>query len=386
MKTHIRNGILLTSQQRIKGTVLTINDGVIETLTREDEFVSDSGRVIDAQGCFIAPGFIDLHFHGAMGRDTMDADAHSLRVMSAYCASHGVTTFYPTTWSASASAIAAVIDNVRMNAKQTPGARIGGIHLEGPYIDPENCGAQLREYIREPDVHEYLPWLESGTVSIITCAPEIEGCEVLINDALQMGARVAIGHSGATYEQVKTAADAGVTQATHLFNGMGGLHHREPGTAGGILDDDRLLAQVICDGVHLHPAVVRLIIKSKNHSRVALVTDSIRGAGLADGAYSHDGVQILVKDGIARDDSGRLSGSTLTMNQALRNVMVYTDCGLQEALAMVTTAPAQEMGLGGRRGQLTPGYDADLIFFDDDIDIKLAIVNGKVVYDGRQTG
>lgn len=386
MKSHIYNGILLTPRQRIENTILTINAGIIETLTHQDEFKLDSGRVIDAQGRFITAGFIDLHFHGAMGSDTMDADGKSLEAMSVYCARHGVTTFYPTTWSAANAAITAAIDCVRLNAGRVSGAKIGGIHLEGPYINPDNCGAQLREHIRNPEVSEYMPWLESGAVSIVTCAPEIEGCETFIKDALRCGARVAIGHSSASFEQVKTAADWGVTQATHLFNGMGGLHHRDPGTAGGVLDDERLLAQVICDGVHLHPAVLRLILKTKTHSRIALITDSIRGAGLADGEYTHDGQRILVTDGIASDDAGRLSGSTLPMEQALRNMITHTGCDLQDALAMVTTVPSHEMGLSGHRGLLAPGYDADLVLFDEYLDIKMTIVNGSVVYDKDQQG
>jgi len=179
---------------------------------------------------------------------------------------------------------------------------------------------------------------------------------------------------------VKAAADMGVTQATHLFNGMNGLHHRDPGTAGGILDVDRLLAQVICDGVHLHPAVVRLIFKTKTSSRVALITDSIRGAGLADGMYENRGQSILVKNGVARDTEGRLSGSTLTMDQALRNLITFTACSLEEALSMVTTVPVDEMGMGASKGRLAPGYDADLVFLDKELKVTATMVSGDFVY------
>jgi len=380
MKTHIRNAILLTPQRRIENSILTLSDGMIETLTPATDSPFESGTIVDAKGGYVVPGFIDLHFHGAMGVDTMDAASSAMEVMSAYCARHGVTTFYPTTWSASDEEISTVIDFVRTYAGGMPGARIGGVHLEGPYINPAHRGAQLSSFIRKPENHEYLPWLESGVVSIITCAPEIEGCAPLIRDAVRLGVRVAIGHSSARYEQVKAAADMGATQATHLFNGMVGLHHRDPGTAGGILDDDRLLAQVICDGAHLHPAVVRLILKTKVSSRVALITDSIRGAGLADGMYENRGQSILVKDGVARDPEGRLSGSTLTMDQALRNLITFTGCSLEEALLMVTTVPAEEMRLGARKGRLAPGYDADLVFLDKELKVAATMVSGEFVY------
>ncbi len=367
MKTYIRNGILLTPDNRVANAVLTINDGVIEEIVSEQSFMDDGAMVIDAQGMYVAPGFIDLHFHGAMGMDVMDAGVESLSIMSAYCASHGVTTFYPTTWSAAPEDIKTVIENTRQNAGLVSGTRIAGLHLEGPYINPQYCGAQLPENIRKPDRREYLPWLESGVVKIVTCAPEVEGCGEFIRDALKYGVRVAIGHSNASYEQVKDAADAGVSQATHLFNAMGGLHHRDPGTAGGVLDDDRLLAQLICDGVHIHPAVVRLILKTKTYSRIALITDSIRGAGLADGDYEHNGQHIMVREGVARDPAGNLSGSTLAMDQALRNMIAFTGCSLENALSMVTSVPAEEMGLAGK-GHIAAGYDADLVLFDESIE------------------
>jgi len=380
MKTHIHNAILLTPLQRIDNSILTLSDGMIETLTPAAEFSFESGIIIDAKGGYVVPGLVDLHFHGAMGVDTMDAVSSAMEVISAYCARHGVTTFYPTIWSASGEEISAVIDCVRTYTGLLPGARIGGVHLEGPYINPGHRGAQLSSFIRKPETHEYLPWLESGVVSIITCAPEVEGCVSLIRDAVRLGVRVAIGHSSASYEQVKAAADMGVTQATHLFNGMNGLHHRDHGTAGGILDVDRLLAQVICDGVHLHPAVVRLIFKTKTSSRVALITDSIRGAGLADGMYENRGQSILVKNGVARDTEGRLSGSTLTMDQALRNLITFTACSLEEALSMVTTVPVDEMGMGASKGRLAPGYDADLVFLDKELKVTATMVSGDFVY------
>ncbi len=366
--------------------MLTVTDGVITQINSEFSHTEDGMRIIDARGLFVAPGFIDLHFHGAAGMDVMDADLESLIVLSAYCVRHGVTTFYPTTWSASPQKIKAVIENAKQYAARVSGARIAGLHLEGPCINPRYRGAQLPVNIRKPESREYMTWLESGMVRIVTCAPEVAGCSEFIRDALNCGVRVAIGHSNATYEQVKAAADAGVTQATHLFNAMGGLHHREPGTAGAVLDDDRLLAQLICDGVHIHPAVVSLVFKIKTSSRIALITDSIRGAGMGDGEYENDGQRMVVREGVARDPEGRLSGSTLAMDEALRNVIKFTGCSLEEALAMATSVPAEEMGLAGRKGRIAAGYDADLVLFDENINIKKVIVNGEIVYEKSPDG
>jgi N-acetylglucosamine-6-phosphate deacetylase len=193
--------------------------------------------------------------------------------------------------------------------------------------------------------------------------------------------RFALGHSAATYEQVLAAADVGLDQATHIFNGMDGLHHRTPGTVGGILTDERIYAQVIADGIHLHPAIVKLVIQAKGVERTILISDAMRAAGMPDGTYDLGGQAISVSGGIARTAAGGLAGSTLTMDAAVRNAIKFAGVSLPQALAMASRVPAQAMGIDQAKGKIEPGADADLILFDDDLNIHLTMVMGQVVYE-----
>ena len=380
MKTIIKNGIALTSDGSIENAYISIEDGIITDFGTEKPEDDSTSAIIDAQGQYVVPGFIDIHFHGAMGKDAMDADVTSLQVMSAFCAEHGVTSYYPTTWSASQTDILDAIICIKEYQHKVHGAQILGVHIEGPYVDLKYRGAQLPGMIRKPDEAEYRSWFESGVVKIVTCAPEVEGCREFISEAIDNGVRISIGHSHADYDQVIDSADQGATQATHIFNGMVGLHHREPGTVGGILDDPRILAQVICDGVHLHPAVVRLVFQVKTKSGMVLITDAVRGAGLPDGDYENKGQKFSVRDGVARTPEGGLSGSTLTLDLALRNVIRFTGCNLEDALAMVTTTPAREMGVLDRKGKIAQGYDADIVLLNSDLGVEKTLVKGEVVY------
>jgi N-acetylglucosamine-6-phosphate deacetylase len=258
------------------------------------------------------------------------------------------------------------------------------MHIEGPYINVDFRGAQLQSMIRNPIKKEYREWFDSGVVKLITCAPEITGGMVFIQEAVKHDVRISIGHSGATYEQVIEAADLGASQATHLFNGMQGLHHRNPGTAGGVLDDDRIQPQIICDGVHVHSAMVRLVVRAKSVYKAILITDSIRGAGLADGEYEHKGQKISVRNGIAYSPEGGLSGSTLSMDMAIRNAMQFTGKSISEIIAMATLTPATSMGISNMKGLVKVGYDADLVLMNKDWSVERTIVNGKIVFARNQ--
>ena len=380
MKTYINNGTVLTPEQRIEGATVIIENGKIIEISSLLPSGQEGNIQIDAEGSYVCPGFIDIHFHGALGKDTMDADEASLQLLSIYCADHGVTSFYPTTWSASPEDILRAIEVVKINQKSLRGAQALGVHIEGPFIDLEFRGAQLQSMIRPPVKKEYENWINSGVVKVITCAPELEGSEEFIKEAVQNKIRISIGHSQAKYDQVKKAADIGATQATHIFNGMLGLHHREPGTVGGILTDKRIYAQVICDGVHLHPAIVQLIVNAKTASKVILISDSIRGAGLPDGDYDHKGQKFSVRGGVARTPEGVLSGSTLTLDSAVRNALDFTESRLEEVISMVTSVPAEAMGILNAKGKIAQGYDADLVILNKDLHVEKTIVNGNVVF------
>lgn len=406
MKNYITHADLYTPDEHLPDATLVIEDGKIAQITAQSvATLPHAAHTVNAAGMIVAPGMVDVHFHGALGMDTMDADPQSLHRLARWCLEHGVTSFYPTTWSASSKdilqalqAVAAVQADQRItwNSRaegglpgigaqnpngHIPGAHILGAHLEGPYIDLKYRGAQLPETIRTPDPVEYLRWFETGVVRLVTCAPEIDNGFDFIRAAVLNNAVVAIGHSQATCEQVNRAADLGATQATHIFNGMLGLHHREPGTVGAILTDERIYAQMICDGVHLHSAVVQLVLNAKTPERTILITDSVRGAGLADGEYEHKGQRFSVVDGVARTPDGGLSGSTLTLDQALRNAWQFTQRPLQQLFATVSSVPAAAMGLAGKKGAIRPGADADLVFFNSELVVQAVWLMGEPVFE-----
>ena len=310
----------------------------------------------------------------------MDATVEAVHTMARHFASHGVTSYLPTTWSASPDLIYNAIKNVKNCPQPSDGARHLGVHIEGPYLSVENRGAQLKSLIRLPNPDEYEKWLATDIIRLITIAPEVDGALEFIDQAVKAGVEFSIGHSGASYDQVITAAEHGVKQATHLYNGMVGLHHRAPGTAGGILLDDRIYAQIIADGVHVHPGMINLALKAKDISRMILITDSIRGTGLPDGEYDHKGQKFTVKDGVARTPEGGLSGSTLTLDQAVRNMVKFTGMPLNEVVQMATSVPAEAMGWSDIRGVIKPGANADLAFFNEELIVEKTFILGKEVY------
>lgn len=377
----IANGRVITPEQILeKGTVVIERDKIAGVTESFDIAEETEATIIDATDRTVAPGLVDIHVHGGAGHDTMDATPQAIRGMAQFFARHGVTSYLPTTITATSEAIQAATENVTRCPQPEVGAHHLGIHLEGPYLNPDHRGAQPLEHLRDPDPEEYRAWLTADCVRPITVAPELDGALPFIEQGVRRGVEFAVGHSGASYEQVVAAADCGLRQATHTFNGMLGLHHRTPGTLGAVLTDDRIYAQVIVDGVHVHPAVVKLLVRAKGVSRTILITDAMRAAGLEDGEYDLGGQTITVREGIARTSTGSLAGSTLTLDAGLRNVINYAGLSLEEALPMATSVPADAMGLAGRKGVLAPGADADVILLDAGLNVRLTMVAGQVVY------
>lgn len=383
MKIIITGGTLVTPHRILPEHTLVIEGAKISALSSAQMVPDPGAAVISAAGLWVCPGFVDIHTHGAVGTGAMDATPEGIHRMARFKAQHGVTSYLPTTWSAKPASIQKAIENVASCPQPADGAHHLGVHVEGPYLNVAHRGAQLPSVIRPPDPNEYEAWLETGVVRLVTLAPEIEGALDFVDRARPDGVEFAIGHSGASYEQVVAAADHGVRHVTHLFNGMLGLHHRHPGTLGGCLADDRLYTQLIVDGIHLHPAMVKMAVRAKSPARSVLITDAIRGAGLPDGDYDFDGQVMFVRDGIPRTPEGSLSGSTLTMDQGLRNLVNFTGLPLQEALPMATSVPAESIGLQGRKGVLAPGADADLVFLDAALQVRMTMVLGRIVYDAR---
>lgn len=379
MGTAIVNGIILTPDEQISGQGVIVEGGRIARIDPVG-LVEAQSNTIDARGFYVTPGLIDLHVHGAYGFDTMDATPEAIHGMGRFFARHGVTSYLPTTVTASAEDISAAIQNIGAMSLPSDGAWPLGIHLEGPYLSHDYCGAQSPQYLRPADIKEYKLWLENGQVRLITVAPEVEGVLGLIEAGVETGIEFAAGHSGASYEQMRLAIEHGLHQVTHTFNGMPPLHHRSPGVLGAALSEERLRCQIIADGVHVHPAVVKVLVKSKGIDRTILISDAMRATGMPDGDYALGDQQVHVKGGVARTQAGGLAGSTLTLDQALCNIMHFADLSFQEALPMATRVPAAAMNWEGKKGVIAPNADADILIMDDRYQVRLTMIGGRVVY------
>lgn len=359
------------------GKISLIGAGTPPELPRES-----LTRTVDAGGRIILPGFIDVHAHGGMGHEAMDASADGIKTMAQFYAKHGVTAFLPTTWAATGEAIGRVIDTVSgMIGPVANGATILGVHLEGPYLNPKHSGAQDVKLVRPANRDEALKFLDSGIVRLITLAPEFLENEWLIAECVRRGITVSLGHTAATYEEVKKAVQMGVTHDTHTYNAMVGLSHREPGTVGGVMTSPEILCELICDNIHVHPAAQKVLIRAKSPDGVILVTDCTRGTGMPEGQYPIDNRTITIKDGIARLPDGTIAGSILTMERALKNAMAASGLSLSEAWPMTSLNAARNIGVSAQKGSIEVGKDADLVVLGDDLDVQMTIANGIVVFE-----
>jgi len=372
---------IYTPDQFLPNQTIELKDGKIQAISPSTEKDTQNPSIcFDAQDLIVTPGLIDIHTHGGMGADTMDATQGALNAMSVFLSNHGITSFLATTVTASENSIYSALTTIRDSRHHLQGATLIGAHIEGPYINIIYKGAQNPQYFRSPQKKEYQSWIETGIVKLITIAPEIEGVDEFIQYCVDHGIELAIGHSNASYEQVIHAADLGVRQATHLFNAMQGLHHREPGTVGGVLADERIFAQIIVDGIHLHPAIVKLIIALKGIDRTILISDAMRAAGFSDGKYDLGGQEVTVLDGVARISNGNLAGSTLTLDKAIQNTMQFCGMDFQHVLPMATRVPAEAINMAHSKGLVKVGYDADLTFFDNTFQIMATMVGGNFVF------
>ena len=364
----------------VSGHTLVISDGLIRALRPSPSVETRPGdRRIDGGGAYALPGFVDVHVHGGNGFDVMDGTEASLQGLSDFVVRQGVTSFLGTTMASSRERIEAALAAMSAYADR-PHSPFLGAHLEGPYLNPAFRGSQPEVHLRAPQPAEYLPWLDSGGIKLITLAPELDGAEGLIRAAVDRGIVVSLGHSGASYEAMHEYIRAGLQQITHTFNGMAGIHHRQPGSFVAASEHPLVTLQIIPDGVHVHPAVVRMLARLAGVERVLAITDAMRAAGLPDGEFGMGDVPVVVKDGIARDRYGSLAGSTLTMAQALRNLMSFCELSLAEALPMVTRAPARSIGMYPQQGSLQIGGDADLVIWDETIGVQATIIGGELVY------
>jgi len=372
---------------KLSGGGVFMEEGVIKDIFENDQEGKYSGveNICFPPLCHLIPGMINIHIHGGNGGDVMDGDMGALRKIAASAAASGVTSFLATTMTEEITNIERALETVKeyINQQETmPGARIIGVHMEGPFLSPEKKGAQRADLMRVPDIDLFRRWQEiSGdSVRVVTIAPELDKGLVFIEYLKNHNVIASIGHSDGSYEEAEAGIAAGAGQGTHLFNAMRGIHQRAPGTAGALLLDDRVTTELIVDGIHLHPAIVRLVLKTKGREKLILITDGIRATGLADGEYELGGQKVTVGNGAARLVDGTLAGSILTMNEAARNTIFFTGCGWDDIIVMTSENPARQLGLFDRKGSIAKGKDADVTVVDDKWQILLTVSGGRVVY------
>jgi len=374
----IINGRIITEQEILEDHVLIFEDNIVAIVPTEQLSQYHLTEEIDAKGRFVSPGFIDVHVHGCSGFDTMDDDKDALKVISEGVLKTGVTSFLPTSMTMEFSKIDQSMERIRCAMGNRSGAQILGCHMEGPFINEANKGAQDKQYIIAPEFAKMKPYLD--VIKVVTIAPETATDDTFIRSCAEAGIIVSIGHSSATYEQALAAIEAGASHMTHTFNALPPLNHRKPGAIVAAMEKDEVVCELIADNVHVHPAMQRLLLKMKGVNQLILITDAMRACMLCDGQYDLGGQMVSVGKGEARLADGALAGSVLFMNQAVKNFMINTDLDLVSMMKLVAVNPARQLGVLGEKGSLTVGKHADIVIFDDVVEIFATIVRGNVLY------
>ncbi|WNQ11224.1 N-acetylglucosamine-6-phosphate deacetylase [Paenibacillus aurantius] len=380
----IRHVRIADGQEPQEGAVL-IRNGRIEQVWK-NEPVPDGTMAdteIDGGGRLLIPGMIDVHIHGAEGHDMMDGTLESVEVVSRVCARTGCTSFLATSVSSTLEDLLEMIASVSRSVGREPGARIAGMHIEGPYLNVKRKGMQNERFLRHPDQEEMTRILEAAgsLIRMVTLAPEIPGGLEMIAFLKDRDIVAAAAHSDATYEQAKEAFRCGVSHITHCFNGMRPIHHRDPGMVVAAFEEKQVSVQAIVDDVHLHPAIVRLMYREKGPAGMVLITDALQAMGMGDGTYRFGGHDVTVAEGVATLADGTLASSTVTMNEALAKA-VHAGIPLADAVTMATRTPADVLGLPAK-GRIAPGADADLVLLDDGFEVLWTMVEGEKVYERK---
>lgn len=378
--TVIKN-VKITKENKLVDAVILIDGKNIKQILTDKKETDGKFRgqfIVDGGGQLLIPGMIDVHIHGANNYNMMDGTTESIQVVSKACAQTGCTSFLVTSVSSTLEELLLMIRQTKKVVGKEEGAKIAGIHLEGPYLNVKKKGMQNPKFLRHPDLREMNEIFKeaNGLIKMVTIAPELPGGLEMIDFLREKGIVVAIAHSNATYEEAQLAFERGATHITHCFNAMPSIHHRHPGLVTAALEDNNISVQVIVDGIHLHPGIVRLLHKVKGANSIVLTTDAMQAMGVGDGEYIFGGHQVIVKDGIARIKDGTLASSTITMN---KSVKLSTEFGipLEDTVKMATSVPANILGLK-RIGQLNEGNTADLVLLDKDFNVSKTWIDGKI--------
>lgn len=386
----IFNGQILTPYRIIPHGTVLVTGGTITAVSEGDIEVADAID-IDAQGKYIAPGFIDIHVHGGGGHDFMDGSEAAFLKIAETHAQYGTTAMLPTTLTSENEDLLRTLELYEQaNQNNTKGAQFLGMHLEGPYFAMNQRGAQDPRYIRDPDPKEYKAILaRSASIKRWSAAPELKGAIEFGQYLRSKGVLAAVAHTDAIYEDVLEAFENGYTLATHLYSGMSGVSRRNAFRYAGVIESAYIIeemdVEIIADGVHLPPPLLKLVYKIKGADRTALITDAMRAAGMPPGesvlGSLHNGLKVIVEDGVAKlPDRSSFAGSVATADRLVKNMVHLADVPLIDAVRMITSTPARILGVSDRKGSLAKGKDADIVIFDENIKIDTTIIKGKIVY------
>jgi N-acetylglucosamine-6-phosphate deacetylase len=381
--TLLHVGRAFTPTSELTDAGILFRDGVIEAVAPRSSMTLPAGaREVLAKDQSAAPGFIDVHIHGAGGHDVMEGTEAALRAISSSIGSHGTTSFVATTVTADPQAICRSSEQIAryiavQHEKTLPGAEVLGIHFEGPFLSPERRGVHPPEWLKLPSAELLEKFVSSarGNALLLTIAPELLGAMPCIDAARKAGMVVGIGHTDATYEQTRAAVARGAHHAIHTYNAMRPFSHRDPGVIGAVLTSPEISAELIADGVHVDETAMRLLIQAKGAGGVILISDGISATGMPDGKYVLGGLEITVSGGVCRNSEGRLAGSTLTLERALHNI-VELGASVADALRMLTLNPATLLGIEHKKGALRPNADADIVLFNEALEITQVFTRG----------
>ena len=381
MPTVLTGARILTPDDEIEGGSVIVEDGRIAEVAAGLS-VPAGAEVVDLRGLTLAPGFIDIHVHGGGGFSLASGDVEELRSYARWVVAHGVTSFVASVVGDRPEDGEAALRAIAGAGPAEGGAELLGAHLEGPFVSPERRGALPEGWLRPPGAGLLGRLLEAagGRLRLITLAPELPGAAAVLELAVRGGCVVAVGHSDATYEEARDAFARGARHLTHAFNAMRPFHHREPGPLGAALDTEGVTVELIADGVHVHRAAARMVVRTKGVDGVALVTDGVPPAGLSEGSFRIGGRDARLAEGRVALPDGTIAGSAATMDRVIRYVVEEGIATPAQAVRMASTVPAGVLGLGGRKGRIARGYDADLVALDSDLNVAMTWVAGRVAH------
>ncbi len=390
MDTHssiiIYNVTVYSENQTLKNGYIKLTNKKITEIGEIHQYVRQpKDHVIELSPSYkVIPGAIDVHIHGANNADAMDGTAEALKTMARTLPKEGTTSFLATTMTQSNEAVEKALRNAGtyIEEQTDADAEVVGIHLEGPFISPKRAGAQPPTHIQDPNVTLFQEWQKAagGHIKLVTLAPEQPNGLALTSYLKETNVVASIGHSDSTYDQVGEAIEAGASHITHLYNGMRGLHHREPGVLGAAYLRDELFVELITDGIHCRPEMVKLAYDQITSERMILITDSLRAKWLKNGTYDLGGQPVHVNDTTATLADGTLAGSILKMNDAIKNTMSFTNCSLEDIVKMTAENPAKQLNLFDTKGSLKIGKDADIVVLNENLDVEMTFCRGTLSF------